>query len=466
MNPESPTPREQLEARLTALLLGELSGDEAAALREIIARDAQLAALHDRLKQTIDLVREAVVDPAELAIERPAPVRLGEERRQKLMAQFKTVTPAQFAPKRPPRNPWMFSLQAAAVVALLVCFSGLLLPALSKAKYKSQSVSVLSNLRQIEIAKQIWAEDNKKGSRDTPTLQELAPYLGRGSDGNLPKTSLGESYIIGNVGESPRAEVDANKARSFGGRQIVMLPSKDAGKQEIALADDVRQLADSQTPRQSESLAAPQPNGIEPVPTSPPTPALSSTQPQETGPTMTGNITLPPAAPVELAVTDIDKKTVPQLRDNYGLAPAGQNKGLKPQSENKKEQTSQNESNGQVPEMVFALAKDGPDARKTGNWGLADGSVQKGSTGTFHTLIENAPAGFTRTTEHRSVDCLRRDRSCRQGQARRTACRHHGASAHADGRFHGHISELWQDAGQQCFRRIWGGGRWWQCPHR
>ena len=64
MNPESPTPREQLEARLTALLLGELSPDESAALQEIISKDAQLAALHARLKQTIELVRETAADPA------------------------------------------------------------------------------------------------------------------------------------------------------------------------------------------------------------------------------------------------------------------------------------------------------------------------------------------------------------------------------------------------------------------
>ena len=99
MNPESPTPREQLEARLTALLLGELPLDESAALLEIISKDAQLAALHARLKQTIELVRMTAADPAELATEPPAARRLGEERRQKLLAEFKTVTPVQFAPK-------------------------------------------------------------------------------------------------------------------------------------------------------------------------------------------------------------------------------------------------------------------------------------------------------------------------------------------------------------------------------
>jgi Mg-chelatase subunit ChlD/type II secretory pathway pseudopilin PulG len=274
MNPESPTPREQLEVRLTALLLGELSLDESAALQKIISKDAQLAALHARLKQTIELVHETAADPAELTAEPPAPRRLGEERRQKLLAGFKTVTPAQFAPKpkREQRQRRVTLLEIAAVVAILGLLAGSLLPTLSASKSRSSSAGVLSNLRQIEVAKQLWAQDNNKVSQDMPTLQELAPYLGRGSDGNLPGTPLGERYIIGKVDESPRAEVDAIKAQKFAGRQIVMLPSKDAGKKEIALADTIPQLAESReffrVPK--EELNAPQPLGGVPAPASPP----------------------------------------------------------------------------------------------------------------------------------------------------------------------------------------------------
>jgi anti-sigma factor RsiW len=42
-----------MEARLTALLVGELSAEEAATVRDAIAQDARLARLHERLKQTI-----------------------------------------------------------------------------------------------------------------------------------------------------------------------------------------------------------------------------------------------------------------------------------------------------------------------------------------------------------------------------------------------------------------------------
>jgi anti-sigma factor RsiW len=52
MNPDQPS-REQIEARLTALLLGELPAEEAELLRWTMAQDADLQKLHDRLKQTI-----------------------------------------------------------------------------------------------------------------------------------------------------------------------------------------------------------------------------------------------------------------------------------------------------------------------------------------------------------------------------------------------------------------------------
>src|SRR5580658_7764619 len=96
MNPE-PMKREDLEAKVTALLLGELPENEAALLRELIARDAGLARLHGQLKLTLELLREttAAAEPAPAA-----PLKLSEARREKLLAQFKTVTPKEFAISR------------------------------------------------------------------------------------------------------------------------------------------------------------------------------------------------------------------------------------------------------------------------------------------------------------------------------------------------------------------------------
>ena len=173
MNPESPTPREQLEARLTALLLGELPLDESAALQEIITKDAQLAALHARLKQTIELVHETAVDPAELAAEPPAPRRLGEERRQKLLTQFKTVAPREFARPQPRRNQLFTPITIAAALAGLVCLAGLLMPVLARSKAKAQHASTLASIRQEELARKLSVEELSEAQGRKP--DEAAP---------------------------------------------------------------------------------------------------------------------------------------------------------------------------------------------------------------------------------------------------------------------------------------------------
>src|SRR5919108_4386439 len=92
MNTDDPkTPREELEASLTALLLGELSTEEAAALRQNLDQDAELARLYERLKQTIDLVRETAASPFEQPTAQPVPLRLSDARRRRLLQQFKLI---------------------------------------------------------------------------------------------------------------------------------------------------------------------------------------------------------------------------------------------------------------------------------------------------------------------------------------------------------------------------------------
>jgi len=87
MNPESPrTPREEMETWLTALLLDELSEGEAAAVRELIKHDPELAKLHEQLARTIVLVRDAETDKT--AGPTSESLKLSEERRQRLIASF------------------------------------------------------------------------------------------------------------------------------------------------------------------------------------------------------------------------------------------------------------------------------------------------------------------------------------------------------------------------------------------
>ena len=141
MNPESQNPRPELEARLTALLLGELPEQEAATLRQVISQDPELLALERRLKATIGLVRETA-HPREQGESEVAPLRLSEERRQRLLAHFKTVRPQEFSKRRW----WEVRLTVpVAAAAILIALLGvaMLLPALSRSKSRAQSFSAL-----------------------------------------------------------------------------------------------------------------------------------------------------------------------------------------------------------------------------------------------------------------------------------------------------------------------------------
>src|SRR5476649_175915 len=124
MNPEKPS-REEIETKLTALLLGELPAEEAQLLRWAISQDAALAQLHDRLKLTIGFVREVAAHPAEAAPAQTAPLKLSDERREKLLAHFKTIAPGEFVPLVPPLkkrreiSPLLAMAAAIALIAVL-----------------------------------------------------------------------------------------------------------------------------------------------------------------------------------------------------------------------------------------------------------------------------------------------------------------------------------------------------------
>jgi hypothetical protein len=85
--------------------------------------------------------------------------------------------------------------------------AGMVLPALAKAKAKAQEATCRSNLRQIQIAKQRWARENNKTSSDTPTWDDLAPYLSQRTIMNCPSSG---TYSINSVGEQPTCSVHSH----------------------------------------------------------------------------------------------------------------------------------------------------------------------------------------------------------------------------------------------------------------
>ena len=210
MNPDKPS-REEIEAKLTALLLGELPSEEARLLRWAIAQDAGLAKLHDQLKRAIGLVRVVSVNPAEADSSKSAALKLSDERREKLLAHFKTPRPA------PKELFWLKrieipSLHTLAVVAVLILvvigFTSLLTPNFIRARSTSQANSMINNMRQLDAAKSEWALETKKSPTDVPTPDDLKPYLKE-----FPKPVMGETYVLGRVSDPVAADVDAKQAK-------------------------------------------------------------------------------------------------------------------------------------------------------------------------------------------------------------------------------------------------------------
>lgn len=222
MNPDLPlTPREELETRLTALLLGELPAEEAVALQAQLAQDPELAALHQRLAQTIGLVREVSVRLGEPATAQTAPLKLSEERREQLLTEFETIKPQPLLPPLPRRQRWLVPVAAVAILLLLVAIT---LPNFIRARNTSASNAIMNNLRQIDAAKQQWALEHGKSPSDLPTIEDIKDYL----KGELPASIAGETYVLGPVGVPPTVESAEAQPRSWFFRRSAESPLSQA----------------------------------------------------------------------------------------------------------------------------------------------------------------------------------------------------------------------------------------------
>jgi hypothetical protein len=93
---------------------------------------------------------------------------------------------------------------------VLICAALVLAAGIStfiRARNTSASNACINNLRQIDGAKQQWADEHTATSNAVPTWDDLRPYLGRGQTGDLPICPQGGKYILGRVADSPRCPI-------------------------------------------------------------------------------------------------------------------------------------------------------------------------------------------------------------------------------------------------------------------
>jgi prepilin-type N-terminal cleavage/methylation domain-containing protein len=99
------------------------------------------------------------------------------------------------------------------VVAIIGLLAAIAIPNFVKARATSQQNACINNLRLIDSAKQQWALEQKKQGTDSPQGTDLQPYLGRGSNGELPscpvdpQNAFSTSYAQGIIGTPPICQI-------------------------------------------------------------------------------------------------------------------------------------------------------------------------------------------------------------------------------------------------------------------
>ncbi|MDB6065070.1 MAG: pilus assembly protein [Pedosphaera sp.] len=99
------------------------------------------------------------------------------------------------------------------VVAIIGLLAAIAIPNFARARVTSRQNACINNLRQLDGAKQTWGLEHKLAPNASPIDTDLSPYMGRGSNGQLPicpadsSSSFGTSYSINDLQTAPNCNV-------------------------------------------------------------------------------------------------------------------------------------------------------------------------------------------------------------------------------------------------------------------
>ena len=95
------------------------------------------------------------------------------------------------------------------VVAIIGMLAAMAIPNFNTARRKAQRSACINNLKNIDGAKSAWALESKAGNGATPQLNNIQPYLGRGSAGTAPTcpadpaSTFATCYNMGDLNTTP-----------------------------------------------------------------------------------------------------------------------------------------------------------------------------------------------------------------------------------------------------------------------
>ena len=96
-----------------------------------------------------------------------------------------------------------------AMIPLIAILVAIAIPNFVKTRNAAMTNFCVNNLRQIDAAKQAWAQENKKDESQTPRGQDLTPYLKNGF--NTLICPAGGTYLINQVGEKPTCSITEHR---------------------------------------------------------------------------------------------------------------------------------------------------------------------------------------------------------------------------------------------------------------
>ena len=96
-------------------------------------------------------------------------------------------------------------------IVLIICYR-----TFSVARSEKSSMPCVNNLRQISAAKNSWALDNHKSTNNTPTWNDILPYLNQSKMLVCPQVG---TYTIGQVGSPPTCSIGGREHTLPNGEQ-------------------------------------------------------------------------------------------------------------------------------------------------------------------------------------------------------------------------------------------------------